>query len=111
MKTKNLASIIIFITIAVFLIGLLAEMALGVFLTKTALGVVDTITSSRTVNCRVVENNDGIITVEDNTGNLWDFYSYDVYAIGSIVEVVFDNNGTPDDITDDIILTVWNKGA
>lgn len=59
----------------------------------------------RTAGGFVSEVNGDIVTVETEDGHIWDFYG-DGYAVGGFVEVVFDTNGTPDNVVDDAILQV-----
>jgi hypothetical protein len=51
---------------------------------------------------------DGTVITED--GNMWGFCSSDIFNDAVNVSVVFDDNGTPDNIIDDIILCVIDKG-
>ena len=52
----------------------------------------------------VVSSVDGIITVEDVTGNYWDFYGDN--AVGDLVLMLLDNNGTSDNV-DDAVVGAW----
>lgn len=52
----------------------------------------------------VVSTVDGVITVEDVTGNLWDFLGDN--AVGDLVLMLLDNNGTSDNV-DDIVVGAW----
>lgn len=56
---------------------------------------------SATATINNVDND--TITVEDNKGYLWEFYSTDTYTVGSKCIVVFNNNNTIDRMDDGII--------
>lgn len=47
---------------------------------------------------------DGVVTVEDVAGNLWDFLGDN--AVGDLVLMLLDNNGTSDNI-DDTVVGAW----
>lgn len=51
---------------------------------------------------KVVEVNGEVITVEDNCGNLWDFYG-DGYKVNDEVRMLMDSHHTDNIITDDTI--------
>lgn len=50
------------------------------------------------------------VTVEDSTGNLWGFYGCENYTKGDIVAMTMNNNGTPENIYDDKIISVSFSG-
>ena len=50
------------------------------------------------------------VTVEDATGNLWDFYGCEDYMEGDIIVMTMDDNGTPNSIYDDESLQVRFSG-
>lgn len=50
------------------------------------------------------------VTVEDATGNLWDFYGCEDCMEGDIIVMTMDDNGTPNSIYDDEILQVRFSG-
>lgn len=52
------------------------------------------------------------VTVEDPTGNLWDFYytgNANKIKIGQDCKVLFNNNITESDRSDDAVVDVWFK--
>lgn len=49
----------------------------------------------------VVEHSNGVVTIEDTTGNLWDYE--DDIELGTYVKMSMHTNGTDSIITDDII--------
>lgn len=51
-----------------------------------------------------------VVTVEDATGNRWDFYGCEDYYEGDIVAMTMSDNGTPDNIYDDIIINARFSG-
>lgn len=61
--------------------------------------------TSKTI-CSIVEVDGNVVTVMDNNGELWEFYSTANFLIGEEVEVEFDDSGTPDWIYDDCIVSV-----
>ena len=58
-----------------------------------------------TMNCKVTNADDKIITVIDNTGNLWDFYGEGL-SQGDAVKVTFFTNTTDNTREDDEIIKV-----
>lgn len=52
----------------------------------------------------VVSSVDGVVTVEDVTSNYWDFYGDN--AVGDLVLMLLDNNGTSDNV-DDAVVGAW----
>lgn len=58
--------------------------------------------------CAVNETAD-IVTVEDSTGNLWDFYGSEDWECGDHVAMVMCDMGT-EDITDDMVLSARYEG-
>lgn len=56
--------------------------------------------------CSVVEVEGNVVTIMDNGDELWEFYSTANFLTGEEVEVEFDDNGTPDWIYDDCIVSV-----
>jgi hypothetical protein len=59
----------------------------------------------RTEKCVVVETSDNLFTLETKDGNLWQTKASCDENKTSVI-VVFDNNGTEDDLTDDSIISV-----
>lgn len=60
----------------------------------------------------IVEKHGNVFTVEDTTGNLWDFESEEEYYINDNVKVRFNDNCTTNNRIDDIIIEVnkyWQK--
>ena len=59
-------------------------------------------------NCIVYSVEDNIVTVEDNSGHLWEFIAEDnhIYKKFDKVNLKMYNNGTEDNIQDDIIMEV-----
>lgn len=51
-----------------------------------------------------VNSVDGVVTVEDVAGNLWDFLGDN--AVGDLVLMLLDDNGTSDNI-DDSVIGAW----
>lgn len=49
------------------------------------------------------------VTVEDNNGNLWDFFGCEDWAVGDICSMLMDDNGTTE-IYDDIIINTRYDG-
>ena len=47
---------------------------------------------------------DGVVTVEDVAGNLWDFLGDN--AVGDLILMLLDDNGTSDNV-DDAVIYVW----
>ena len=55
-------------------------------------------------NCKIVQINDGILTIEDFGGNYWDIYKPNSgFQVGDIVVLKMHDNLTPHTIEDDII--------
>ena len=50
------------------------------------------------------------VVLEDAVGLSWCFYGIEDWEIGDMVIVMLDNNGTPDTITDDIIVDTYFSG-
>ena len=50
------------------------------------------------------------VVLEDAVGLSWCFYWIEDWEIGDMVIVMLDNNGTPDTITDDIIVDTYFSG-
>ena len=72
--------------------------AIMVIITLVLAGKVNTTYSMRGV---VTSNHNGIITIEDTTGNLWQYETE--LSEGTELEIFFDINGTEDVREDDII--------
>lgn len=64
--------------------------------------------TQRNERCLVVEVNGDVVTVEDASGNLWEFTSDRTYWEGEVVTVRFHNQGT-ESIYDDEITMVKTK--
>ena len=47
-----------------------------------------------------------VVTLEDTTGNVWEYEGIDLYLDDDVVVLMTDNN-TPNDITDDYIVHFW----
>lgn len=54
-------------------------------------------------------NAENIVTAEDREGNLWEFESDDAFT-GDLYMCIMTDNGTPEDITDDEIVTLRYAG-
>lgn len=52
-----------------------------------------------------VNYNTDTVTVQDFNGNLWNFYGCEDWAPNDICAMLMSNNGTPETIFDDIIIT------
>lgn len=50
---------------------------------------------------------DDIVTVDDGLGNLWEFYGVDYFEYDDLVIMIMSDNGTPDNIYDDIVLNAY----
>ena len=61
-----------------------------------------------TVTATEFETNSVVMEAED--GNIWAFYGVDEYKVGDRVAALMLDPGTPDDITDDIIVSVRYTG-
>lgn len=59
--------------------------------------------------CEFIEETDEVICVDSN-GNLWSYYGIEDYFVGDLVAVIFDDNGTPESIYDDIVIDVRATG-
>jgi len=57
----------------------------------------------RTIQCVVLGENDGLMTLEDWTHNLWQVDDEDLHK-GDVLTVWIDDMNTPEDLTDDVIL-------
>ena len=55
-------------------------------------------------NCKVVEISDGVVTVADKSGNVWEFYGEN-FRVGERVTLKMHTNYSAD-FTDDVILDV-----
>lgn len=64
-----------------------------------------TMNSNYTMKGQIVDIQDGIYTVCDTTGNYWEFDGGD-YSNYDIVEITFNDNGTAETRTDDVIINV-----
>ena len=51
-----------------------------------------------------------VVTCEDSTGNLWEFYGVEDWEPGTAVTLIMHTNGT-ESIYDDIITTVYRQEA
>lgn len=51
-----------------------------------------------------------IVTVLTGNDMLWDFCGVEDYELGDMVSLLMDDNGTPDDITDDLIVKAQYSG-
>lgn len=60
--------------------------------------------SFRTEECQVVTNNNGIVTLEDASGNIWE--ATEVHFTEEKVSVIFFNNFTNNNIFDDKIFEI-----
>jgi hypothetical protein len=67
-----------------------------------------TLFTTRDIYAQVEEMREGIVLVNDSTGNLWEFES-DEFVVNDIVKIRFDTNQT-ELIYDDIIINVWGVG-
>lgn len=75
-------------------------------LTKSNGEVVDSIDKTsnvRAMTCVVVAEHDSVITVEDETHNLW-LINDEGYNKGDVLCVWFNNMRTPKDLTDDEVI-------
>lgn len=52
---------------------------------------------------KVVENIDGILTLEDRNGNWWEWEEDDEWNVGDYAVCVVNDRATPDDLRDDVI--------
>lgn len=50
------------------------------------------------------------VTVKDANGNLWEFYGIEDYEKKDLICMLMDNNGTPENIYDDIIVATRFSG-
>ena len=62
----------------------------------------------RMVGAEVVSDKDGLYTLEDETGNLWEVADVNIVPDDFLLLWIADC-GTPDDVTDDIILKCWSE--
>ena len=76
-----------------------------IFCFVIAPGITGWIDTHYTMTCKVDSIENEIITVVDETGNLWDFYGEGLQK-GDSVEVVFFNNATYNDRYDDEIVKI-----
>ncbi len=53
---------------------------------------------------------DNVVTMETATGHIFEMSGPEDYEIGDLVSLVMDDNGTPDDITDDSIISARYSG-
>lgn len=51
-----------------------------------------------------------LVTVSTGTGLLYDFYGVEDYAVGDIIAMTMDNNGTADSVLDDKIIAARYAG-
>ena len=58
---------------------------------------------------RVIAVENGIVSIEDSTGNVFQFFAEDDWEIGDGCCCIMDNAGTPE-IADDIIVTAGYSG-
>lgn len=77
----------------------------------TIWGVCGYVEQNYTRSCEVYEVNGNIITVEDNTGELWDFEAEndEVFETGEKIILKMNTNCTDSYIYDDYI-TGWKRG-
>lgn len=47
-----------------------------------------------------------VVTLEDTTGNVWEYEGIDLYMYDEVLVFMADNN-TPNDVTDDVIIHFW----
>lgn len=102
MKTLRNVSVYLLVAAAIFVV--LAILAPVERKTSTPEATVVTAVHRKAVGFVSGVSGD-IVTVETEDGHIWDFYG-DGYTVGDFVEVVFDTNGTFDDVVDDAILQV-----
>lgn len=68
-------------------------------------------TTVDTKGTETIEDDGGTIELTDGNGNLWAVEQYpEDYYVGDYVAVLFDDNGTPNSIYDDIILEIRATG-
>ena len=51
-----------------------------------------------------------VVTMETATGYVYEMTGAEDYETGDLVALIMDDNGTPNDITDDIIITARYSG-
>lgn len=51
-----------------------------------------------------------VVTVQDANGFLWSFHGCEDYYENDMVSLIFSNNGTPDSVLDDIIISAKYSG-
>ena len=59
-------------------------------------------------NCEVIQINDGIATIEDGCGFVWDIDA-DGLEVGEVVNLRVNDNNTINNVNDDIIIKVVKK--
>ena len=51
-----------------------------------------------------------VVTMETATGHIYEMTGAEDYMTGDLVSLIMDDNGTPDDVTDDSIVTARYAG-
>ena len=59
-------------------------------------------------NCEVIQINDGIATIEDGCGFVWDIDA-DGLKVGEVVNLRVNDNNTSGTINDDVVIEVIKK--
>lgn len=60
----------------------------------------------RLIGAVIVDDNEGLYTLEDDNGNLWEVADVCIYEDDFLLLWIADNH-TPDDLTDDLIIKAW----
>lgn len=57
-----------------------------------------------------IDKENDIVYIKTCAGNIYSFYGVEDWMVGDIVAVIMSDNGTPETITDDIIITTRYAG-
>ena len=58
-----------------------------------------------------LDRENDIVTVVDGAENFWEFYGVEDWETGDFASMLMDDNGTPENIFDDIIIEVTYAGT
>ena len=57
-----------------------------------------------------IDDHNDVVTWKDCAGLYWSFYGVEDWMVGDYVSAIMDQNGTPHDITDDVIVDIRYAG-
>ena len=91
------------------ILALILALALCFALCANACATYEELYAKSTVVVELDYEND-IVIVEDFNGNLWEFVGCEDWLIGDVCAMVMHNNGTPQNIYDDVIIATTYNG-